>query len=51
MDKLYSKGSRIATEMGGIAERLWGNMSAKQGDENSVRLLRPHTPAAPATGS
>lgn len=39
MDKLYSKGSRIATEMGGVVERLWGNMSAKQGDENSLRLF------------
>ena len=29
MDKLYSAGSRIATEMGGVVERLWGNMSAK----------------------
>lgn len=39
MDKLYSKGSRIATEMGGIVEKLWGNMSAKQGDENSLRIF------------
>ena len=39
MDKLYSAGSRIATEMGGVVERLWGNMSAKQGDENSLRIF------------
>ena len=39
MDKLYSAGSRIATEMGGAVERLWGNMSAKQGDENSLRIF------------
>ena len=39
MDKLYSAGSRIATEMGGVGERLWGNMSAKQGDENSLRIF------------
>jgi hypothetical protein len=39
MDKLYSKGSRLATEMGGVVERMWGNMSAKQGDENSLRIF------------
>jgi hypothetical protein len=39
MDKLYSAGSRLATEMGGVVERLWGNMSAKQGDENSLRIF------------
>ena len=27
VDKAYSKGSRMATEMGGFVERLWGSLT------------------------
>jgi len=53
MDKLYSKGSRLATELGGPVERLWGALT-KNGDENSLRIfyqmaehLRPLMQAIP----
>jgi len=53
MDKLYSKGSRMATELGGPVEKLWG-MITKNGDENSLRVfyqmaehLRPLMQAIP----
>mmetsp|Transcript_14237 Transcript_14237/g.25846 ORF Transcript_14237/g.25846 Transcript_14237/m.25846 type:complete len:520 (-) Transcript_14237:2388-3947(-) len=36
-DKLYSKGSRWASELGGIAESAWGGLT-KSGDEDSLRL-------------
>ena len=39
MDQLYSKGSRLATEMGGIVEASWGAATAKSGDENSLRVF------------
>jgi hypothetical protein len=49
MDQKYSKGSRMASEWGGIVERLWGNLT-KAGDEDSLRVtyqmaeyLRPVT--------
>ena len=35
----YSKGSRLATEMGGIVEASWGAATAKSGDENSLRVF------------
>lgn len=35
-DKLYSKASRMASEMGGTVERMWGAMT-KSGDENMLR--------------
>jgi len=38
MDKLYSKGSRMATEIGGPVEKLWGSFT-KGGDENSLRVF------------
>lgn len=37
MDKLYSKGSRMATELGGSVEKLWGSFT-KGGDENALRV-------------
>mmetsp|Transcript_41431 Transcript_41431/g.96877 ORF Transcript_41431/g.96877 Transcript_41431/m.96877 type:complete len:518 (-) Transcript_41431:516-2069(-) len=36
MDKLYSKGSRLATELGGPVEKLWGSIT-KSGDANALR--------------
>jgi len=36
-DKLYSKGSRWASELGGAVERLWGSIT-KSGDEDSLRV-------------
>lgn len=36
-DKLYSKGSRLASEMGGAVEKFWGSLT-KSGDEDSLRL-------------
>lgn len=35
-DKLYSKGSRWATELGGPVERLWGSIT-KSGDADALR--------------
>lgn len=35
-DKLYSKGSRIASELGGPFEKLWGSLT-KSGDQNALR--------------
>lgn len=47
VDKKYSKGSRMASEIGGIVEAMWGKIT-KSGDEDSLRvtyqwgeLLRP----------
>ena len=37
MDKLYSKGSRWATEFGGWVETLWGSFT-KGGDETALRF-------------
>eukprot|EP00584_Thalassiosira_punctigera_P025531 CAMPEP_0172551206 /NCGR_PEP_ID=MMETSP1067-20121228/36684_1 /TAXON_ID=265564 ORGANISM="Thalassiosira punctigera, Strain Tpunct2005C2" /NCGR_SAMPLE_ID=MMETSP1067 /ASSEMBLY_ACC=CAM_ASM_000444 /LENGTH=518 /DNA_ID=CAMNT_0013338961 /DNA_START=30 /DNA_END=1586 /DNA_ORIENTATION=- len=37
MDKAYSKGSRLASEMGGQVEKIWGSFT-KAGDETSLRL-------------
>lgn len=36
-DKLYSKGSRLASEMGGALEKFWGSLT-KSGDEDSLRV-------------
>ena len=36
-DKLYSKGSRLASELGGPFERVWGALT-KSGDENALRV-------------
>jgi len=36
-DKLYSKGSRMASELGGPVEALWGSIT-KSGDEDSLRV-------------
>jgi len=36
-DKLYSKGSRLASEMGGAVEKFWGGLT-KSGDEDSLRV-------------
>ena len=36
-DKLYSKGSRLASELGGTAEKIWGSIT-KSGDEDSLRV-------------
>ena len=36
-DKLYSKGSRLASELGGPFERMWGALT-KSGDENALRV-------------
>jgi len=36
-DKLYSKASRIASELGGLVEKLWGGMT-ESGDEDSLRV-------------
>jgi len=38
MDKMYSKGSRMATEFGGSVEKLWGSFT-KGGNENSLRVF------------
>jgi len=35
-DKLYSTGSRLASEIGGPVEKLWGSLM-KSGDENAMR--------------
>lgn len=35
-DKLYSKGSRLASELGGPVEKFWGGLT-KSGDETSLR--------------
>jgi hypothetical protein len=37
MDQKYSKGSRLASEWGGVVERCWGNLT-KAGDEDSLRV-------------
>ena len=36
MDKMYSKGSRLASELGGIVEQLWGALTLS-GDADSLR--------------
>lgn len=36
-DKLYSKGSRLASELGGAVEKFWGSLT-KSGDEDSLRV-------------
>jgi len=36
MDKWYSKGSRLASELGGIVEQLWGSLTLS-GDADSLR--------------
>lgn len=36
-DKLYSKGSRMASELGGAVEKFWGSLT-KSGDEDSLRV-------------
>ncbi len=36
-DALYSKGSRLASELGGTAEKFWGKLT-KSGDEDSLRV-------------
>eukprot|EP00804_Cyclotella_cryptica_P024025 CCRYP_007267-RB/>CCRYP_007267-RB protein AED:0.05 eAED:0.05 QI:236/1/1/1/0.66/0.75/4/465/519 len=36
-DKLYSKGSRLASELGGPVEKFWGSLT-KSGDEDSLRV-------------
>lgn len=36
-DKLYSKGSRLASELGGPVEKFWGSLT-KSGDEDSLRI-------------
>ncbi|KAL9183751.1 hypothetical protein ACHAXT_004607 [Thalassiosira profunda] len=36
-DKLYSKGSRLASELGGVVEKFWGSLT-KSGDEDSLRV-------------
>ena len=35
-DKMYSKGSRLASELGGVVEKIWGALT-KSGDANSLR--------------
>ncbi|CAN0417969.1 unnamed protein product [Discosporangium mesarthrocarpum] len=35
-DRIYSKGSRLASEMGGAVEKIWGSMTLSGGG-NSVR--------------
>ena len=37
MDALYSKGSRLATELGGSVEKIWGSFT-KGGDESALRV-------------
>ncbi|CAN0535166.1 unnamed protein product [Ectocarpus sp. 12 AP-2014] len=37
-DGLYSYGSRLASELGGVAEKMWGAMTLS-GDENSLRCV------------
>lgn len=37
MDKVYSKGSRWASELGGPVEKLWGSFT-KSGDEDALRV-------------
>lgn len=37
IDQKYSKGSRMASEMGGIVEAFWGKLT-KSGDEDSLRV-------------
>eukprot|EP00798_Chlamydomonas_sp_ICE-L_P007873 gene7873-1083_t len=36
MDKWYSKGSRLASEMGGMVEQMWGSLTLS-GDANMLR--------------
>jgi len=36
-DKMYSKGSRLASELGGSVEKFWGSLT-KSGDEDSLRV-------------
>lgn len=36
-DAMYSKGSRLASELGGPVEALWGSLT-KSGDEDSLRV-------------
>jgi len=35
-DALYSKGSRLASELGGVVEKIWGSLT-KSGDASSLR--------------
>mmetsp|Transcript_29309 Transcript_29309/g.61788 ORF Transcript_29309/g.61788 Transcript_29309/m.61788 type:complete len:519 (+) Transcript_29309:58-1614(+) len=37
VDKMYSKGSRLASELGGPVEKFWGACT-KSGDEDSLRV-------------
>eukprot|EP00283_Hemiselmis_rufescens_P014347 CAMPEP_0173441764 /NCGR_PEP_ID=MMETSP1357-20121228/24124_1 /TAXON_ID=77926 /ORGANISM="Hemiselmis rufescens, Strain PCC563" /LENGTH=578 /DNA_ID=CAMNT_0014407363 /DNA_START=82 /DNA_END=1815 /DNA_ORIENTATION=- len=36
-DELYSKGSRLASEIGGLIESTWGGFTSKSGDANALR--------------
>jgi len=36
-DELYSKGSRLASELGGLIETTWGGFTSKSGDANALR--------------
>ena len=47
MDKGYSKGSRLATEMGGAVEALWGSLT-RGADENMLRASYQVTATPPA---
>lgn len=37
-DKMYSKASRVASELGGCVERLWGSFTKSQGDATLLRV-------------
>lgn len=37
IDAKYSKGSRMASELGGVVEKIWGSFT-KTGDENALRV-------------
>jgi hypothetical protein len=37
MDRLYSQGSRLASELGGAVERMWGALT-KSGDADALRV-------------
>jgi len=36
-DALYSRGSRLASELGGVVEKIWGSLT-KSGDATSLRI-------------
>lgn len=38
VSRWYSWGSRMASELGGITEKIWGALTLS-GDENSLRLV------------